>query len=126
MNPNKGGRKYAMKGKKDKDVYFQAITMIYQATGWKEIHSVPEVRADLDTNQVEPCLIRYPFSTKIIVDGAKDLLVEFNIMMANDYRIIRNSISVRNPQVITIMERVHQTICNIIQIYLQNPPNGFR
>ena len=25
---NKGGRNYAMKGKKDKDVYLQAITMI--------------------------------------------------------------------------------------------------
>ena len=28
MTHNKGGRKYAMKGKKDKDVYLQAITMI--------------------------------------------------------------------------------------------------
>ena len=28
MTPNKGGRKYAMKGKKDKDVYLQAITTI--------------------------------------------------------------------------------------------------
>ena len=28
MNPNKGGRKYAMKGKKDKDVYLQAITIV--------------------------------------------------------------------------------------------------
>ena len=30
---NKGGRKYAMKGKKDEDVYLQAITMIDPATG---------------------------------------------------------------------------------------------
>ena len=28
MTPKKGGRKYAMKGKKDKDIYLQAITMI--------------------------------------------------------------------------------------------------
>ena len=28
MTPKKGGRKYAMKGKKEKDVYLQAITMI--------------------------------------------------------------------------------------------------
>ena len=33
MTSNKGGRKYTMKGKKDKDVYLQAITMIELATG---------------------------------------------------------------------------------------------
>ena len=48
MTPNKRGRKYAMKGKTDKDVYSQAITTIDPATSWIEIHSVPEARADLD------------------------------------------------------------------------------
>ena len=33
MTPIKGGRKYAMKGKKDKDVYLQTITMIDPGTG---------------------------------------------------------------------------------------------
>ena len=49
MAPNKGGRKYAMKGK---DIFFLAITMIDSATGWIEIRSVSEVRADLVSNQV--------------------------------------------------------------------------
>ena len=40
MTPNKEGRKYAMKGKKDKDVYLQAITMVDSATRWIEIRSV--------------------------------------------------------------------------------------
>ena len=53
MSPNKGGRKYAMNGKKDKDVYLQATTMIDPATGWIEINSVLEARADLVANQVE-------------------------------------------------------------------------
>ena len=53
MTPNKGGRKYTMKGDKDKDVYLQAITMIDSVTVWTEIHSVPEARADLVFNQVE-------------------------------------------------------------------------
>ena len=52
MTSNKGRRKYAMKGKKDKDVCLQAITMIGPATGWIEIRSVPEARADLVANQV--------------------------------------------------------------------------
>ena len=51
--PNKEGRKYAMKGKKDKDFYLQAITMIDPATGWIEIRSVPEARADLVAYQAE-------------------------------------------------------------------------
>ena len=38
-------------------------------------------------------------------------------MMANDYRIPCNSISVRNPQANAIVERVHQTIGNIIHIF---------
>ena len=52
MTPDKGGRKYTMKGKKDKDVYLQAIIMINPATSWIEIRSMPEGRADLVANQV--------------------------------------------------------------------------
>ena len=47
MTPNKQGRKHAMKGKKDKDVYLQAIAIIDPTTGWIEIFSVPEARVDL-------------------------------------------------------------------------------
>ena len=54
MAPIKGGRKYAMKNKKDKDVYLQAITTIVDpATGWIVICPVPEARADLIANQVD-------------------------------------------------------------------------
>ena len=68
MTPNEGGRKYAMKGKKDKDVYLQAITMTDPATGWIVVHSVPEARADLVTNQVKIAwLTRYPLPDKITV-----------------------------------------------------------
>ena len=42
-----------MKGKTDKDIYLQAITMIDPATGWIEICFVPEARADHVANQVE-------------------------------------------------------------------------
>ena len=53
MTPNKGGRKYTMKSKKDKNVFLQAITMTDPATGWIEMRCVPEARADLVTNQGE-------------------------------------------------------------------------
>ena len=42
-----------MKGKKDKDVYLQAIIMIDPAIGWIEMYSVLGARADLVVNQVE-------------------------------------------------------------------------
>ena len=45
MIPNERGRKYAMKGKKDKDAYFQAITTIVPAIGWIETNF--EAGADL-------------------------------------------------------------------------------
>ena len=38
-------------------------------------------------------------------------------MMANDYGVPRNSISIRNPQANAIVERVHQTIDNIIHTF---------
>ena len=53
MTSDKGGRKYVMKDKKDKNVDLQAIIMISPATGWIIIRSVPEAIVDLVANQVE-------------------------------------------------------------------------
>ena len=107
-----------MKGKKDKDVYLQAITMIDPATVWIEIRSLPEARADLVANQVElTWLTRYPLPNKITVDRGKELLAKFKIMMENDYRISCSPISVRNPQANAIVEWIHQTIGNIIRTF---------
>ena len=49
-----------------------------------------------------------------MVDRRKELLAEFKSMIANDYGIPCNSISIKNSQANTIVERVHQTIGNII------------
>ena len=51
MTPNKGGKKYAIKDKKDINVYSQAISMINIARGCIGILSAPET--DLVANQVE-------------------------------------------------------------------------
>ena len=107
-----------MKGKKDKDVYLQAITMIDPATGWMKIRSVAEARAELIDIQVELAwLTIHPLPNKITVDIGKELLDEFKTKMLNDYRITCNSISVRNPQANAIVERIHQTIGNIIYTF---------
>ena len=90
----------------------------YPAIGWIEICSVPEAIADLVANQVElACLSRYALPNKITVDGGKELLAKFLTMMANDYGILCSPINTRNPQANAIVERVHQTIDNIIRIF---------
>ena len=45
LTPKKGRSKDVMTGKKDMDVYLQAITMIDPATSWIEIHYVPEAKS---------------------------------------------------------------------------------
>ena len=58
------------------------------STGWIEIRSVPEARADLVADQIElGWLTRYALSNKIMADRGKELLVELNTLMANDYGI---------------------------------------
>ena len=90
--------------------------MIDPVTAWIEIRSIPKARADLIANEEELAwLTRYPLPNKITVDRGKEFLAEFKTMMANDYGIPCNSISVRNPQANAIVERVHQTIGNIMR-----------
>ena len=85
MTRDKGGKKYAMKGKKDKDVYLQTITMIDSATGWIEICFLPEGRVDLVANQVQLAwLTRYPLRNTVTVDRGKEVKVKFKTMMAQN------------------------------------------
>ena len=92
--------------------------MVEPATSWIEIQSVSEARVYLAANQVElACLIRYLIPNKITVNTGKELLAELKTMMANDYRILCNSISIRTMQANTIMEKTHQTICNIVHTF---------
>ena len=85
------------------------------ATSWIEIQSVLEARADIVANQAELAwLTRYPLPNKITVEKSKELLAELKTMMATDYGIPLNSISIRNPQANIIVETVNQSIGNII------------
>ena len=97
-----------MKDKKDKDVYVQVITVIHQTTGWIEIRSMPEARADLVASQTDLArLTRYILPNRIIVYMEKKFLAELKSMMANDCVMLCNSISTIYQQVNSILERVH-------------------
>ena len=107
--------------------------MIYSATGWIEICTVQSARADLLSNIVELAwLTRYPLPSKVIVDCGNEFLAEFKTMIQADYGITVKPITSRNPQANSILERVHQTIGNIIRTFKaqdmvlndENPQDG--
>ena len=107
-----------MTTKSGKSFYLQAVTMINPATGWIEIRTVPSARADLVANQVELAwLTRYPLPNKVIVDRGNEFLAEFREMIINDYGITVKPITSRNPQANAILERVQQTIGNILRTF---------
>ena len=92
--------------------------MIDPATGWFEIKEIPSKRADYVSNAVElTWLTRYPWPTSIILDRGKEFMAEFITMVRDDYGIKRKPITTRNPQGNSILERIHQTIGNIIRTF---------
>ena len=72
---------------------------------------MPSARAHLVANQVELAwLTCYPLPDKVIVDRGNEFLAIFREMVTNDCGIKVIQITSRNPQAITMLERVHLTI----------------
>ena len=94
--------------------------LIEPAMIWIEIFTVPSACTDLISNQVELAwLTCYPLHSKIIiskviVDRGNKYLAKSREMITNDYSIKKRLITSRNPQEHAILERVHQTIGNIL------------
>ena len=51
------------------------------------------------------------------MDRTNEFLAEFREMIINDYSIMVKPITSRNPQANEILERVHQTIGNILRTF---------
>ena len=112
------GKKYQMTTKNGKSIYLQAVTIIDPVSGWIEICTVPSEYADLVSNVVElSWLSRYPLPSKVIVESGKELLAEFKTMIQANCSITVKLITSIIPQANSILERVHQTIGNIICIF---------
>ena len=105
--------------KNRKTVYLKAVTMIDAATGWIEICTVPSARADLVSNIVElPWLTRrYPLPSKVIVDCGNEFIAEFKTMIQANYGFTVKPITSRNLQANSILERIDQTIDNVIRTF---------
>jgi len=54
---------------------------------------------------------------ELAYDRGTEFMGEFAKMIENDYGIIRKGTTVRNPQANSILERVHQTLGNIIRTF---------
>ena len=112
-----GPYKIARKGKTPLELW--CVTMIDPATGWFEIKQVPGTkRADVVSNVVEQAwLNRYPWPQKVILDRGTEFMAEFTKMIELEYGIKKKPITKRNPQANAIVERVHQTIGNMIRTF---------
>ena len=112
-----GPYKIPRKGKKDLELW--AVTMIDPATGWFEIAEVPGTkRADVVSNIVEQrWLSRYPWPEEVILDRGTEFMAEFTKMIEQEYNLIKKPITRRNPQANAIIERVHQTIGNMLRTF---------
>jgi hypothetical protein len=110
---------YNIKRRGKEDLVLWCVTMIDPATSWFEIREVPGTkRADVVANIVEQAwLTRYPWPQEVILDRGTEFMAEFSTMLTNDYGIKKKPITKRNPQANAIVERVHQTIGNMIRTF---------
>jgi hypothetical protein len=105
--------------KKKKNLICKCVTMIDPTTGWFEIHQYDDKRSITVANIAEQeWFSRYPWPTQITYDrGSEFIGADFQKMIKNDYGIKGKPITVRNPQANAIVERVHQTIGNIVRTF---------
>jgi len=94
------------------------LTMIDPATGWLEVKEIQNKDALNIANIVETTwLTQYPWPLELTYDRGTEFMGEIAQMIENDYGITRKGTTVRNPQANSIIERVHQTLGNIIRTF---------
>ncbi len=95
-----------------------AITMIDPATGWFEIHQIPNKESISIADIVErEWLCRYPWPEIIINDQGSEFKGDFKDLLKEDYKREHKFITTRNPQANAILERIHQTLGNLIRTF---------
>jgi transposase InsO family protein len=109
---------YIIKRRGKKNLVLWCVTMIDPATGWFEMREIPNKEAFTVANLVEQTwFTRYPWPNQIIFDRGKEFMGEFARMVEKDYGIKRKPTTTRNPQANSVIERIHQTIGNIIRSF---------
>ena len=109
---------YTVTKNKREKISLWCCTMIDPATGWVEIVEINTKSADEIINIVDQAwLSRYPWPTKVISDRGGEFMAEFRQSLEDGYGITKRTITTRNPQANSVLERVHQTLGNIIRTF---------
>ena len=112
---------YTIKRRGKEPLKLWCITMIDPATSWFEMKEIQNKEAITTANIVEQTwLTRYPIPQIITYDRGTEFMADFAEMIENDYGIKRRGTTVRNPQANAILERIHQTIGNIIRTFAKD------
>ena len=92
--------------------------MIDPATGWFEMAQIPnKTAAEIADVTEKTWFTHYPLPQWIVFDRGTKFMAGFTNMCHNDYGLKRKPITTRNPQSNAIIERIHQTIGNIIRTF---------
>ena len=92
--------------------------MIDPATGWFEMVELETKDSIYVAEKVQQVwLTRYPRPTKMTYDKGTEFMGDFAQMIQDDYGITKRPITKRNPQANAIIERIHQTIGNMIRTF---------
>jgi hypothetical protein len=111
-----GPHKIEQKGKSDLKPW--RLTMIDPATGWFEIEQIQnETAAEVADTCKTTWFTQHPLPQRLTLDQSTEFMVEFAKIAKEDYGLKLKPITTRNPQANAIIERVHQTIGNIIRTF---------
>ncbi len=92
--------------------------MIDPATSWFEMRTLKRKDSGTTANIVEQTwLSRYLQPQEIVYDRGKEFMGDFATMISNDYGIKKRPITTRNPQANAMIERIHQTMGNILRTF---------
>ena len=109
---------YTIKRRGKQNLILWCVTMIDPATGWFEMREIPNKEAITIANLVKQTwLTRYPWPSLIVFDRGSEFMAEFARMVEKDYGIKKKPTTTRNPQANSIIERIHQTIGNMIRTF---------
>jgi hypothetical protein len=94
------------------------LTMIDPATGWFEIVEIKTKSADVIANKLEQTwLSRYPWPTQVTFDKGSEFKAEVYDLITKNYGITARMATTRNPQTNSILERIHQTVGDMIRTF---------
>ena len=92
--------------------------MIDLATGWFEMTQIPnKMAAEIADITEKTWFTRYPLQHRILFDPGTKFMAEFANMCQNEFGLKRKPTTTRIPQSNAIIERIHQTIGNIIRTF---------